>query len=79
MTGKDKTVRAGKSKHGLDKEWADALAAADNGERMTASATNSVTNGNAVSSNYIPPKQKAPRTVDEDDLPSKGKKGGKKK
>ncbi len=74
--GKDKTVRAGKSKHALDKEWQEALDASASGDRLTASATNSVSKG-VVSSNYIPPKPKPPRTVDDDDLPQKGK--GKKK
>jgi hypothetical protein len=77
MPGKDKTVKAGKGKKALADEWAEAVAAADNGERLTTSASNIPKGGRPISSNYIPPKPKPPRTVDDDDMP-KGK-GGKKK
>ena len=78
MGGKDKTVRAGKGKKALDNEWAEAVAAASSGDRLCTSALNTPKGGvgqRAVSSNYIPPKPKPPRTVDEDELPqARGKK-----
>lgn len=79
MVGKDKTVKAGKSKHALDKEWEEAVAAAADGDRLTTSAHNSVSSSRPVSSNYIPPKPKGARTVDEDEMPKPKGKGGKKK
>ena len=80
MPGKDKTVKAGKSKNALQSEWAEAVAAAESGERLNADASNTPKGGkNTISSNYIPPKAKGARTVDEDDLPKQKGKGGKKK
>jgi len=40
MVGKDKTSKAGKGKKALEKEFQEALAAADRGERCTASEHN---------------------------------------
>lgn len=79
MPGKDKSVRAGKSKKALESEFADALAAADNGERCTASESNKPKGGhktaNGISPNYIPPPPRKNNCVEE----PAGKKKGKKK
>ena len=75
MPGKDKTVKAGKSKSALQSEWEEAVAAAESGDRLNASASNTPKGGKPISSNYIPPKPKGAPTVDPDDMPKpKGKK-----
>jgi hypothetical protein len=45
MVGKDKTAKAGKGKKALESEWAEAVAAADSGDRFTGSAANMVKGG----------------------------------
>lgn len=40
MPGKDKTAKSGKGKKALANEWEAAVAAADNGDRLTASTSN---------------------------------------
>jgi hypothetical protein len=70
-------IHKGKGKKALENEWNEAVMAADSGSRLTTSASNTP----KVSSNYIPPKPKGERTVDETELASRSTKrgGGKKK
>lgn len=42
MVGKDKTSKAGKSKKALEKEWAEACAAAESGDPLIADAHNNL-------------------------------------
>ena len=45
MGGKDKTVKAGKGKKALANEWNEAVSAADSGNRLTTSSSNTPKGG----------------------------------